>query len=135
PGRGRATLSSTPPATTATCGATFSGLRIDNAADTKTLPFAKSGPTRDASRSFTVSPAAAAKLVVTTQPAGAVAGHAFTTQPQVTVEDQFGNLETGDNGTAVNVALGGTGTLRGTVSATASGGVATFAGLRVDTTG
>jgi hypothetical protein len=45
-------------------------------------------------------------------------------------EDQFGNLETGDNSTVVTVSLGsGTGPLSGTLSATVVGGVATFANL------
>src|SRR5207237_1026171 len=67
------------------------------------------------------------------QPAGATAGSAFATQPKVSVEDQFGNVRTGESSTEVTVSLGsGSGALQGTLTATAASGVATFAGLRLD---
>ena len=48
-------------------------------------------------------------------------------------EDQFGNLETGDNTTVVTVGLAiGTGPLLGTTTATVAGGVATFTNLADD---
>ena len=44
-------------------------------------------------------------------------------------EDQFGNIETGDNSTVITATLAsGTGPLQG-ATATVSGGVATFRGL------
>ena len=50
------------------------------------------------------------------------------------VEDQYGNLETGDNTTSVTVALNtGSGPLIGTKTVTDVGGVATFAGLQDNT--
>ena len=62
-----------------------------------------------------------------------LAGQPFTTTAQPIVvyeEDQFGNLETGDNSTVVTVALGsGSGPLTGTFTATVVGGVATFTNL------
>ena len=83
----------------------------------------------------TITPAAAYQLVVHTQPsATATAGVPFTTQPVIYEEDQFGNLETGDNTTVVTAALdSGTGPLQGTSTATVSGGVATFTNLADDT--
>ena len=78
---------------------------------------------------------AAAKLVLSTPPSStATAGTAFVTQPVIDEEDQFGNLETGDNSTVVTVSLAsGAGPLIGTFTATVSGGVATFTNLDDDT--
>ena len=73
--------------------------------------------------------------MIATQPsATATAGEAFNTQPVVYIEDQFGNLETGDNATQISTALRqGTGPLLGTTTVTASGGIATFTDLADDT--
>src|SRR5258708_8317292 len=78
-----------------------------------------------------VSPAAASKLTILTQPSStATAGAAFAQQPQVRIEDQFGNLRSTDNTTVVTATRGsGSGTLQGTTTATASAGVAGFANL------
>ena len=49
-------------------------------------------------------------------------------------EDQYGNLETGDNSTVVTASLSsGTGPLQGTTTVTRLGGVATFTNLADDT--
>ncbi|HUL44397.1 MAG TPA: hypothetical protein VLY03_08575, partial [Bacteroidota bacterium] len=76
-------------------------------------------------------PGPAAKLGIQTQPsANATAGIAFTTQPAVLIEDASGNIITSDNTTVVTAArLSGTGTLQGTLTATAVNGVATFSSL------
>src|SRR5205823_6849384 len=68
---------------------------------------------------------------IQTQPsATAIAGATFITQPVVRIEDQFGNLRSGDSSTVITATRGtGTSTLQGTTSATASGGVASFANL------
>ncbi len=84
---------------------------------------------------FTVNPALAAQVVFTTQPAGAVAGSAFTTQPVVTIQDLYGN--TVDSAASVTIAIKpGTGapgaTLDGTLTVSAVSGEATFAGLNLD---
>jgi hypothetical protein len=83
------------------------------------------------SSNVTVSAAAAARLTLQTQPPGtATAGAVFAPQPQVRVEDQFGNLRSSDNSTVVSAARNlGSASLQGTTSATASGGVATFTSL------
>ena len=64
------------------------------------------------------------QLAIQTQPsATATAGVTFSTQPVIYVEDQYGNLETGDNTTQVTAALdSGTGPLMGTTTVTVSGG-------------
>ena len=66
----------------------------------------------------TVNPAAASKLLITTPPsATATAGQPFATQPVITEEDQYGNVETGDNSTQVTASLAsGTGPLQGTTN-------------------
>lgn len=75
-------------------------------------------------------------LGVTTQPAGAAPGVAFTTQPVVQLQ-QNGALNSADSSTVVTVSLvAGSGApgavLNGTTTATAVGGVATFTNLRIN---
>ncbi len=123
-------LQGTNTATVSAGVASFSNL-ADNQAEAITLIF-KSGSLKPAiSSSINVSAAAPFQLVVQTQPSTtATAGQAFSTQPVVEEEDQFGNLETSDNGTAVSVSLSsGAGPLVGTNTATLAGGVAHFANL------
>ncbi len=91
-----------------------------------------------ASSPFTISAADAAQLVFATQPGGGVAHAAWPQQPVVQIQDTYGNLVTSGADSTDNVTLvlvGGTGTLNGTVTRAASGGVATFAGLAMDVTG
>jgi uncharacterized protein YjdB len=73
----------------------------------------------------------AADVIITTQPSGAVSGSALTTQPVVEIRDAFGNLTT--SSTVVTASLfSGSGTLTGTLTATAVNGVATFTNVQVD---
>ena len=116
--------------------ATFTNL-ADNTAETITLQFT-SDPTLTpaTSTSIVVSPNTAGHLAIHTQPSStATAGSAFSPmQTVVYVEDQYGNLETGDFTTQVSAALeSGTGPLRGTTTVTVTGGVARFTKL-YDTT-
>jgi hypothetical protein len=56
---------------------------------------------------------------------------AFAQQPVVRVEDSLGNLISSDNSTVITAArVGGAGILQGTVTATASNGLASFSNLR-----
>ena len=111
--------------------ATFSGLKIDaagsytlSAADGVLLPSAPSN-------SFTISPAAASKLLIHVQPSsGTRPGEPFTTQPVIYEVDRYDNLERSDNSTVVTASLNsGTGPLQGTTTTKVSGGVATFTKL------
>ena len=80
--------------------------------------------------------AATGQLAIHTQPSPtATAGLPFSTQPVVYVEDQFGNLVTGDNTTQVTVTSlpSGSGPLQGTTTVTVSGGIATFTNLADNT--
>jgi len=77
----------------------------------------------------------ASKLSVMTQPsATAVAGIAFAQQPVINVLDQFGNLVANSAAvvTATKHADGDSDVLKGTLTATASGGIATFSGLNYE---
>jgi hypothetical protein len=83
---------------------------------------------------------ALARLYITTQPpASTVAGEAFAPQPVVKIVDQYGVVTSGDDATT-SVALTlttGAGTLGGTATMNAVGGVADFAGkgLNIDLVG
>ena len=135
---GTVTLSSTAFSGTVPAVITANGL-VDNvnitptiAGSSKTIS-ATNGTitTSPASSTFTVNPGAAKKAVVTQEPSStAVAGQAFVTQPWVSLEDSLGNVISTDNGTTVTAAaIGGTGTLGGTVTAATSAGVAKFTNL------
>ena len=87
---------------------------------------------------ITVTHGAATQLAVQTQPAGATGGTAFTAQPVVEIQDQFGNVVTSDSTTDVTAAINnnpGTGVLGGTQTVMASDGVATFTNLEIDKAG
>ncbi len=95
------------------------------------------------SASIAVAATTASKLAFTTQPVGGVTeGTAFATQPQVSVEDTYGNTVTGSSvsiSLAVDVYTAGNGgTTQGTLSCPTStttvaavSGVATFAGCEI----
>ena len=115
--------------------ATFTNL-ADNAAGPISLTFS-GGTLTTTPSAITVSPGPAAKLVTGTQPsATALAGQAFGSQPVVYEEDQYGNVESGDNTTVVTASLAsGVGPLQGTQAVTLSAGVARFTNLGDSTAG
>src|SRR5207247_6071026 len=79
----------------------------------------------------------AGTLVFTVQPTSTVAGASITPAIEVTARDANGNTATGFTGN-VTLAIGtngGGGTLSGTATHAAGGGVATFAGLSIDKVG
>src|SRR5262249_43488166 len=80
---------------------------------------------------LTVTPASANKLVIVTQPSSsAMAGVPFAQQPLIAIQDAYGNLRTSDNSTVVSVVRNaGSGTLQGSLSATALNGLASFGNL------
>jgi hypothetical protein len=109
----------------------FTDLRSDSAGPGQQLKVTASGPSTGYTTTFSISAGPAAQLAIQTQPsANAQAGIPFPQQPAVQIQDAFGNPRTTDNTTVVTVARNlGTGTLLGTKTATASGGVATFSNL------
>jgi hypothetical protein len=128
---GGATLGGTLTATASGGIATFSGLTLNTAAAGYTLTVSGNGVDDATTSAITVTPAAASQLVIGTQPSSAAtAGQAFGVQPVIDVEDQYGNVEIGNNSTAVTASLAsGTVPLQGTTTITVSGGVATFTNL------
>ena len=116
--------------------AVFSNL-ADNKAGSIALAF-ESGMLLSANSGLiVVSPAAATQLVIRTpQSSTATAGLDFATEPVIEEEDQYGNVETGDNSTLVTASLNsGAGSLGGTSQVAVSGGVAAFIDLRDETAG
>src|SRR6185503_7480016 len=87
--------------------------------------------TANTSPAITVNVGPASKLTIQTQPsATATAGVVLAQQPVIRIEDANGNLRSSDNSTVVTVARSvGSGTLQGTLTATAVNGIATFADL------
>ncbi len=116
--------------------ATFTDL-VDDTAETIGLTFSSGNLMTSAPSDIVISPAAPAKLVVQAQPSpSATAGQPFAIQPVIVEEDQYGNLEIGDDTSIVTASLtSGPGRLRGTTTATVKGGVATFTDLAEDTAG
>jgi FKBP-type peptidyl-prolyl cis-trans isomerase 2 len=110
--------------------ARFSGLTLNKAAGGDALGFSSGTLSGALAGNLTVTAAPAAQLVVTAQPPGSItAGSGFSLA--VTAEDAFGNVASRYGGT-VTIALANNpaaATLGGTLSVTASAGVATFAGL------
>jgi NPCBM-associated, NEW3 domain of alpha-galactosidase len=119
--------------------ATFTNLRID-AAGAKVLRASNNTFGTVDSGSFTVAAGNATALAFTTEPGGATAGAAFTTQPVVRARDGFGNDTSAGLGGSkiVTIALqSGTGSLQGTdtIDIAGTGGIAAFTNLRIDATG
>jgi hypothetical protein len=112
---------------------TFTGVGITGTSGTPyTLTFASPNvpALTQATQSITPTVGAATKLVLTRAAAGAVTGLAFTTQPQVTVQDAGGNTVTSSAATMQMTASTGA-TVVGTGTATASSGVATWANVGI----
>jgi hypothetical protein len=87
----------------------------------------------DASSVFVVG--SPASLAFVTQPDGALGGASFTQQPVVRALDAGGAVSVSFSGTVAIAKLSGPGTLSGALTADAVAGVATFAGLSIDTVG
>jgi len=134
---GAGTLAGTLDASTNGSGlATFTDLRIDGStATTRTLKFESAQLTGVTSATtITITPGAATKLVMVTQPsASAAAGAPFGTQPSVKLQDAFDNDVTSPQvSVAAAITAGGAPALAGTTSVLTSDGVASFTNLRID---
>ncbi len=133
---GGATLGGTTSVTASNGAATASGLTLTTAASGYTLELSASGLAAANTSAITVTPAVATQLVITTQPPATVkVNTAFGYQ--ASIEDQYGNVvTTATNTVSVSFANNPTGaTLSGTLSVTASAGVASFSGLKINKTG
>jgi len=133
---GGATLSSTLSVQASGGVATFSGLTLTKAASGYMLVVSSSGIGEGVTSAMAVTPAAATQLVITEQPpASVVVNTGFGLQ--ASIEDQYGNVvTTAANTVKVAFANNPTGaTLGGTLTVTASQGVATFSGLTINKVG
>ena len=133
---GGATLGGTLTVTASDGVATFSGLTLTKAASGYTLAATSSGLGRGVTSAITVTPAAATQLVITQQPPATVkVSSAFALQ--ASIEDAYGNVVTTASGTvSVAFANNPTGaTLGGTLTVTASQGVASFTNLTINKIG
>ncbi len=114
--------------------ATFGNLSITRSGTGYSLAAAGTGLTGATSSMFNITPNVPHRVTFTQQPTDVTSGAAITPPIQATLYDQYGNAVT-DATTAVSVSLGNNpagGTLRGTTTANAVGGVATFDNLTVD---
>jgi hypothetical protein len=121
--------------------ATFSTLSINNAGNGYTLVATASGLTSATSTSFNITggttPGTPTKLAFGTQPSNTLAGATITPAVTVRIEDANGTLVTSDT-RSVTVAIGTNpagGTLNGTKTVNAVGGIATFSGLSINNAG
>ena len=136
---GGGTLSCTTNPLAASAGvASFAGCKIDKAGTGYTLTATDGTLTSATSSAFNITVGPAAKLAFTQPPGNSTGGIALATQPKVAVQDAGGNTVTTDT-SSVTLAIGtnpGGGTLTCTTNPlTASAGVATFAGCKIDKSG
>ncbi|MHC4841299.1 MAG: beta strand repeat-containing protein [Planctomycetota bacterium] len=125
------------PATASSGVVTFTDLEIDLPGTAYSLDFDASSFTTVVSNAFNVA-GAPSQLAIQVQPAGAVAGAQFVTQPVIEVQDAVGAVVTSDNTTQVTVTISaGSGTFIGgsTTTVTASNGIVSFTNLGIDTAG
>ncbi len=136
-GTAGAVLSGTTPAAVSAGVASFPNLSIDKAGTGYTLTATSGTLAAGSSSPFNIAAGAATKLAFTVSPVTTTAGQAMAPAIQVAAQDAFGNTDPTFGG-MINVAIGanpGGGTLTGSLSGTASGGVATFTNLSIDKSG
>jgi Bacterial Ig-like domain (group 1)/Invasin, domain 3/Bacterial Ig-like domain (group 2)/Calcineurin-like phosphoesterase len=134
---GGATLSGTTTVFATAGVAQFSDLMLDKSGSGYTLQASANGLTAAASTAFTITGGAPAQLAFSVQPSTVSAGASIAPAVQVVARDTLGNTATAFTG-AVTLALGvnpNGGTLTGTLTQSAVGGVATFTGLSLDKAG
>jgi hypothetical protein len=115
--------------------AAFTNLVLSGTPGNFTLRFTPTSLTAATSSSFPLSVGAASKAMITTQPAGAFTGTAFSTQPVVKITDAGGNTVTSSTANVVASIASGSGTLGGTTAVNAAAGVANFTNLKITGTG
>ena len=131
------TLTGTSTMTAVAGVATFSTLSVEKVGVGYTLSATAATLTDASSAAFDVIAGPAALLSITVQPTNATATEAIAPAVEVTALDGSGNVATDYSGD-VTLAIGanpGGGTLFGTATVQASGGVATFSGLSIDKSG
>jgi hypothetical protein len=126
-------LSGTNPVSTAANGtATFSNLRITGTVGQYTLRFSAMGVSAATANPLTLQPGAATALAMSTQPPpSAISGVPLSPQPAVRVVDQSGNTVTSSTASITASLESGPGTLGGTLTVSAVGGIATWTNLAI----
>jgi uncharacterized repeat protein (TIGR03803 family) len=114
--------------------ATFSNVFFDTSGN-YTLTASDGSLTPTTSSTFTVVPAAAAKLAYAVQPNNVATGVAENPSIVLDVEDQYGNVVTGDSSNVTLAVASGPGSASGTLTVAASSGVATFSNVSFNTSG
>ena len=110
---------------------TLSGLSSTTTYHAKSFIVNKAGTSYGAVISFTtLAEVPPTKVAITRASVGTGYGLAFTTQPQVSIQDVSGNTVT-TSSAVVTATISSGGTLVGTTTATASSGVATFSNLGI----
>ncbi|MCY1015011.1 beta strand repeat-containing protein [Pyxidicoccus sp. MSG2] len=117
--------------------ARFSALSLRKVGTGYTLTATSAGLASITTQPFDVTPGEARVLTFTTQPSLSVVGAAINPPVAVTLRDAFGNTATSSTATLqLSLANNPTGaSLTGTVSVSATNGVATFTGVGVDRAG
>ena len=131
------TLTGTSTMTAVAGVATFPTLSLDIVGVGYSFTATTAAFTAVTSAAFDVIPGAAAQLILTVEPTSATATEAIAPAIEVSALDGSGNLATGYTGD-VTLTIGtnpGAGTLFGTATVQANGGVAVFSGLSIDKTG
>jgi hypothetical protein len=118
----------------------FAGCKVNLVGGGYTLTATSGSLTSATSGGFNITPGAAKKLIITTQPGGGTGGTAWSTQPVVTVEDVAGNTVTSSSASVKLAITTGTGTSGATIACTtnplaASSGVVNFAGCAITLAG
>ena len=128
---------SSPVTTDANGVATFTNLKVGGpvAGVGQTLSFSFSGIGQPVTAALQITAGPASQLAITRQPSSTAGiGLAFAQQPQVTIQDQFGNVLTSSGASITASLASGAPALAGTTSVNASGGVADFSDLNITPT-
>ncbi|MBI2869030.1 MAG: hypothetical protein HYX96_04305 [Chloroflexi bacterium] len=117
--------------------ATFSGLYIERSSS-YSLTASSGGLSQGTSGYFQVLPAPPSKVAFTMQPAGAKAGAAFTIQPEVEIQDVYGNTIESTEPVSIAITPGtgaGGAVLSGTTTIEAFYGMVSYQDLAIDLAG
>jgi uncharacterized repeat protein (TIGR03803 family) len=114
--------------------ATFDDLSINQAGTGYTLAASTiaSGVLSGTSNNFNITPAATDHLAFLQPPTSTAVGAAIRPRVTVALEDQYNNIETGDNTDEISLALSPSGILNGTTTQTVSGGEVSFSDLSIN---
>ncbi|MBK9655985.1 MAG: hypothetical protein IPO66_11175 [Rhodanobacteraceae bacterium] len=116
--------------------ASFGGLSINTAGPGYTLTASSGALTGATSNAFDITVGAPAQLVVAQQPSNTASTAAITPSPTVRILDAGGNLTASTANVSLAIGTNPTGgTLSGTATVAAVGGVASFPGLSINTAG